>query len=48
MTRQPLPMFLQWTWFLHALQRQRQPPVCLVSVIRMASILSSADRWTAL
>lgn len=32
-------MFLQWAWLLQALQRQVQPPVRLVSGIRMSYLL---------
>ena len=39
MILQPLPMFLQWAWLLQALQRQVQPPVRLVSGIRMSYLL---------
>ena len=35
LTLQPLPMLRQWALLLQALQRQVQPPVRLVSTIRI-------------
>jgi hypothetical protein len=40
-------MFLQWAPFLQALQRQVQPPVCLVSEIRIRVLLVGARRGTS-
>jgi hypothetical protein len=44
LTRQPLPMFLQCAWLLHAPQRQVQPPTRLTSGTPMVFISSVPTR----